>query len=212
MNRHGILYVLVTTLLLAHVIRASETPSFKESPRYQSVLRSKYIRISGEGRLGVSYEAARLLFEKDDMLDAVQQAYGELLAEGEQPEFVVKQHGPRHWGYVNKSGHNSEIIELHRRMEPGKPAELVLYTEGERFFGNFRAVINVNVEPVSSEEIRYDVLVYAYPDNAVSRFFARHLGIAERFFRHKTDEITELATRICRHMLSNERATRLPQG
>ncbi len=187
--------------MLTDLSRADAPADFQLTPQYQSVLNAHHIRITGEGQLDVSYEAARVLFEQDDILDAVQVAYAQLLEDGEAPEFVVEQRGHRHWGYVNKSGHQSEIIELHRQLEPDQAAELVLYSEGERFFGRFRAVIKVHVAPVSAEAIRYDVLVYAYPENAVSRFFARRLGIAERFFRHKTAEITGLATRICRHLL-----------
>jgi hypothetical protein len=42
--------------------------------------------------------------------------------------------------------------------------------------------------------------VYAYPENNISRFFARHLRLAQRYFDGKTDEITGLTKRICRHI------------
>ena len=48
----------------------------------------------------------------------------------------------------------------------------------------------------------YKVIVYAYPENAVSRFFARHLGIAERYFHQKTKDITALSIAISKHLLS----------
>ena len=179
------------------------TPApYLESAHYQSVLNADYISINGDGDIDVSYAEARNLFLQENILNAVQQAYAQLLEEGEKPEFVVEQHGDRRWSYVNKSGQYSEIIELHRDIEENQAAKLVLYAEGERFFGNFRAVIKVSVHEINAATCRYGVTVYAYPENAVSRFFARHLGIAERFFRHKTKEITDLTVRICKALMA----------
>jgi hypothetical protein len=173
------------------------TRDYESSPYYQSVITSHYIRIAGEGRIDVSHETTLLLFNQDDILDAVQRAYAHLLKEGEQPEFVVKQHGEGNWNYVNKSGNRSEIMELHRCAEPNRPSKLVLYTKGERFFGDFQAVIVIQFRLQTETACSYQVEVFAYPRSAISRFFARRLGIAERYFRTKTAEMIELSVRIC---------------
>ncbi|MGA1194452.1 MAG: hypothetical protein ACO3ZG_08780 [Kiritimatiellia bacterium] len=180
---------------------ASAKP-YADSPHYQSVLNAHHILITGEGDIDVSYAEARHLFLQENILDAVQQAYARLLDNGEKSEFVIEQHGDRRWSYVNKADQYSEIIELHRHIEEGEPAELILYAAGERFFGNFRAVIKIHVQEIDATSCRYGVTVYAYPENSFSRFFARHLGIAERFFRHKTKEITDLTVRICKALVA----------
>jgi hypothetical protein len=181
---------------------SASTASYLDSPHYQSVLEAHHILINGDGDIDVSYAEARNLFLQENILDAVQQAYAQLLEDDEKPEFVIEQHGDRRWSYVNKDGQYSEIIELHRHIKENEPARLVLYAEGERFFGNFRAVIKVNVQEINATSCRYGVTVYAYPENSVSRFFARHLGIAERFFRYKTKEITDLTVRICKALMA----------
>lgn len=193
--------ILLISLSCACHLHASSVP-YLDSPHYQSVLKAHHILITGDGDIDISYAEARNLFLQENILDAVQQAYAQLLEEGEKPEFVIEQHGDRRWSYVNKAGQYSEIIELHRDIEESQPARLVLYAEGERFFGNFRAIIKVNVNEVSASSCQYRVTVYAYPENAVSRFFARHLGIAERFFRYKTKEITDLTVRICKALMA----------
>lgn len=191
--------------IVAWVILGAETlgadGSWRESPLYRSVAETEYIEIRGEGTLDVPCEAVQALFGRSDFLDTVQQAYADLLEEGEKPEFVVEQRATGHWAYVNKRGHHSEIRELYRLCAPREGAHLVLYAEGERFFGRFRAVIEMEVVPVDDKSVSYRVKVYAYPENVVSRFFARHLGLAERFFRDKTDEMTDLVCRIGHHLL-----------
>lgn len=197
-----VLLPLIFALTLHQQLWAATPAPYLESPHYQSVLHANHILINGDGDIAVSYAEARNLFLQENMLDAVQQAYAQLLEEGEKPEFVIEQHSDRRWSYVNKSGQYSEIIELHRDIEENQPARLVLYAAGERFFGNFKAVIKVDVSEVTANSCRYRVTVYAYPENAVSRFFARHLGIAERFFRYKTKEITDLTVRICKALMA----------
>jgi len=170
---------------------------YESSQYYQSVITSHYIRVEGKGRVDVSHETTMMLFNQEDILDAVQRAYAHLLKEGEQPEFVVEQHGQGRWKYVNKSGNKSEIVELHRCAEPNRPSMLVLYTKGDRFFGDFQAIIEIEFRSQTETACTYQVAVFAYPQSAISRFFARRLGIAERYFRAKTNDMIELSVRIC---------------
>lgn len=195
-----LLLLLLTSLALPG--RADTPLPYTLTSEYQSVITSHYIRIEGAGSLDVPFAAAHHLFLQENILDTIQQAYAQLLKEGETPEFTIKQHRVGHWSYVNKADQFSEIIELHRRIDADQPASLVLFTRGERFFGSFRAVITVHVTPVSPETSCYEVEVLAYPENSFSRFFARRLGLAERFFRDKTKEVTDLTVRICRFLTS----------
>lgn len=178
---------------------------FRSTAEYRSVLDAHYIQTGGTGQVEVAFRDAVILFERANLLDDVQAAYAQRLGEGEKPEFVIAQESTNRWSYVNKSGHESVIQELHRAIQTnGNNAAVVYYTEGERFFGKFRAVIEVAVHPAGEGAAsRYEVAVYAYPVNAFSRFFARHLGVVDRFFRDKTREITQLAVTICRDLMKN---------
>lgn len=93
---------------------------YESTSYYQHVITSHYIRVEGEGSVDVSHAATVVLFNHEDVLDAVQRVYANLLKEGEKPEFVVEQHGQGRWSYVNKSGNKSEIVELHRCAEPNR--------------------------------------------------------------------------------------------
>ncbi len=55
--------------------------------------------------------------------------------------------------------------------------------------------------------MRYEIQVYAYPKTSVSRFFARHLRLVERYFEDKTDSLTALTVSICRGLLGGTEVT-----
>lgn len=176
---------------------------YTNSPAYRAVLDAHYILIEGEGTVEVPFRAARELFESDRILDLVQESYADMLPEGETPEFTVEAEGSNTWAYVNREGETSRIVELHRTFAGDGLGRLVYYAEGERFFGNFRAVIDIRVREAAPAASAYIVTVSAYPENALSRFFARHFGIAERYFNRKTRDITALSAAISRHLLAD---------
>jgi hypothetical protein len=190
-------------MVLLIMVTVPALAGFREMPEYRSVLDAHYIEAGGTGLVEVAFRDAVILFERVNLLDDVQAAYAQRLGEGEKPEFVIAQESTNRWSYVNKSGHESVIQELHRAIQTnGNNAAVVYYTEGERFFGKFRAIIEVLVQPAGEGDAsRYEVAVYAYPVNSFSRFFARHLGVVDRFFRDKTREITQLAVTICRDLM-----------
>lgn len=179
---------------------------YRATEAYRSVVEAHYIQAGGTGLVDVAFRDAVVLFERVNLLDDVQAAYARMLGEGEKPEFVITQETTNRWSYVNKSGHASVIEELHRAIQTnGNEAAVVYFTEGERFFGKFRAVIEVAVRPdEDGAASHYEVAVYAYPVNSFSRFFARHLGVVDRFFRDKTREITHLAVSICRDLMETD--------
>ena len=188
-------------LVMATVATAAD---YTQSEAYRSVIESHFIEIHGQGTVNIPFPAARDLFESDRILDIIQESYADLLPKGEEPEFVVEAAGTNAWHYTNRKQETSRILELHRSFTGDLGGHLVFYTEGQRFFGTFRAIIDIHVSEAGPEEdaCTYKVIVYAYPENAVSRFFARHLGIAERYFHQKTKDITALSIAISKHLLS----------
>lgn len=186
------------------MVTAATADDYTNSAAYRSVIESHYIEIHGQGTVSIPLPAARNLFESDRILDIIQESYADLLPEGEEPEFVVEATGTNVWHYTNRKQETSRIMELHRSFTEDPGGHLVFFTEGQRFFGNFRAIIDIHVSEAGPEEnaCTYQVIVYAYPENAVSRFFARHLGMAKRYFHQKTKDITALSIAISKHLLS----------
>lgn len=196
-------WIMMAVLLLSGPpVRAD----FRATEAYRSVLEAHYIQAGGTGVVDIAFRDAVVLFERVNLLDDVQAAYARMLGEGAEPEFVITQESTNRWSYVNKAGHASVIEELHRAIQTNaNHATVVYFTEGERFFGKFRAVIEVAVRPEGDGASScYEVAVYAYPVNSFSRFFARHLGVIDRFFRDKTREITHLAVSICRDLMDSD--------
>ena len=185
---------------------------YQHSDAYRSVLDRHYIKAGGTGMVEVSFSDAVVLFEQENLLNDVQAAYAKMLKDGQTPEFTIQVDATNQWSYVNKAGQQSVIIELHRLIGTEDRASLVYYSAGERFFGKFRAVIVIDVVPADLGASAYEVTVYAYPENSFSRFFARHLGVVDRFFRTKTTEITALAVDICRQMLVKKQDVALNAG
>jgi hypothetical protein len=175
----------------------------RELPLTLSVTSHHYIHIKGEGRVEVPYPDALRLLTTEDLLTRIQEAYADLLPEGESPEFVIELKEPGSYQYRNRKKEETRIVEMLRRPHPETGMELVLFSAGERGFGAFRAITHVRVRADGEQEGHslWSVEVYAYPENRFSRFFARNLGIADRYFRSKTEEISVLAREICLSIL-----------
>ena len=161
-----------------------------------AVLARPCIVVHTTGRMDLAYSGMARAFASPDLLGDMQREYALQLPAGEQPEFVIQQQTPGSYHYVNRLGQESFIREVHRAEHEGPVTELVLHTWGRRFFGRYEAVIHIAVQPGEGPDLDYQAVVYAYPENGVSRFLARHLGLVERYFRSKTAEIESLSVRL----------------
>jgi len=181
-------------------------PAARTSELAEKVLDRRYIHITGAGSVDVPYPQALLLMDQADLLTSVQAAYVDLLDEGCEPEFEIILEEPGRYSYVNAKDQRTEITELLRGRAPEGATELVLYAKGKRSFGKFQSLTHVTVapDPESTDRSRWDVQVFAYPENGFSRFFARNFGIAQRYFTRKTADIAALASQICLHMIQRE--------
>ena len=162
----------------------------------EAVLARRCIVVTTTGQLALAYAGMARAFASPDLLGDLQREYAHQLPAGEQPEFIIQQTSPGSYHYVNRLGQESFIREVHRAEHAGPVTELVLHAWGRRFFGRYEAVIHVAVYPVEPGELGYTAVVHAYPENGVSRFLARHLGLVERYFRSKTAEIEALSSRL----------------
>ncbi len=175
-----------------------------ELEKVQGVLGKKFIHITGDGAVGVSYAHAKVLLDQPDLILAVETAYAELLEEGTEPEFKINLLEPGVYHYQNKKGQDTTIVELHRQFRDDGNLDLVIYAEGKRSFGKFQALtyVQVGTSEENPDQSDWTVQVFAYPKNGFSRFFARNFGIAQRYFTKKTASMSELVTEICEHMVT----------
>jgi hypothetical protein len=189
-------------LFVLHETFAAEKIPAEDHALVKAVMDQSYIPVSLAGSVAVPFATAIFLFQQDNMLDRVQLEYGRLLPEGEKPEFVVQQESTNRWSYVNRKNQESVITEVYRNLANQNTAELLYHTTGKRFFGDFEALTHVTLRREENNETRFTLRVYAYPKVAVSRFLARHLGLVERYFADKTDELTALTVNICHHIIN----------
>jgi hypothetical protein len=168
-----------------------------EQPLAREVLARRHIRVDGAGNVPIDYRNAVTTFANEGLLDAVQAEYARQLPPGEEPEFVVHETAPGTFAYANAKGETSTLRELYRGTSGTNQFAVVYHVQGRRFFGDFQSLIHIEIAPAAATSTVYQASVYAYPESAVPRFFARHLGLVDRYFRSKTADIEALATRIC---------------
>ncbi len=191
-------YALLTAWLIASSAHALDTLSLlkNDGPSMTLLLEKKPIYAETEGSVPVSFPDALVVFEQPNLLQSVQDAYCELTAEIGKPEFTIQQASTNTYFYINRKNERTDITEVLRQRNSDNAIDIIYYAIGERFFGKYEAVIHVQITGDNGEQTRYVASVYAYPENAFSRFFARRLGLVERFFRNKTSELTGLITEI----------------
>jgi hypothetical protein len=148
------------------------------------------------GRVPVEFSNALTVFERPDFLQCVQEEYGSQIGDEVQPEFVIKQSSTNTYFYVNRKGERTDITEELRKKTSDSTIDLVLYSHGKRSFGKYRSLVHIQVSDDGQGGSVYVASIYAYPENGFSRFFVRHLGLIERYFKNKTDEMAELFTAI----------------
>jgi hypothetical protein len=185
--------------MLAQPGRASDVRSLVGAhPSALEVLESHYIFLETSGRMAVDFETAMTAIRRAHLISDVQDAYARLLPPGEEPEFGVFQTSSNTFFYVNRRGQRSDVVELCRSRMSDRRFDIVYHVRGHRFFGDFQSLIHVTVSSPPGPGVEYGVDVYAYPENVISRFVARHLGIVERYFEQKTVSVVGIATEICR--------------
>ncbi len=166
----------------------------------------KPICCAAEGVVPVDYAQALKVFSHPDLMANVQRAYAEQVLDEEAPEFSIQQTSPVDYHYVNRKGERTDITEIMRAETTESTFDIIFYSAGRRFFGQYEALIHVQLLDCGEAGVGYTAAVYAYPENAVSRFFARHLGLVEKYFNKKTARMTDMITVISRCLCAEEAA------
>lgn len=183
--------------MVAMPVKALDTLVLLPAGPSKALLENKkpiYAETSGE--VQVDYAQALNVMDEPGLLQNVQDAYCKLIAKDGTPEFTIQQCSSNTYFYVNKDGERTDIAEVLRKKTSGSTFDIVYYSAGKRFFGRYEAVIHVQISDDGDAGSRYVASVYAYPENAFSRFFARHLGLVDRYFKKKTGEMTGIITTI----------------
>ncbi|WP_372796090.1 hypothetical protein [Pontiella sp.] len=181
--------------------QALETAALLPEGPSRALLESKRpIYCETAGVVPVDFDDALRVFSHPDLMSHVQAAYAEQVLEEGEPEFSIQQTAPAEYFYVNRKGERTDLSEVVRIQTSETTFDLILYSTGKRFFGSYEALIHVRLLDCGNAGVGYAASVYAYPENAVSRFFARHLGLVTNYFNKKTARMTEMITLISRSL------------
>lgn len=167
------------------------------------LLQKNPIRLQSHGEVDIPFEEASQILTRTDFLEAIQSAYGETLPDGAAPEFVVQQIGDGKYHYTNCHQQETSIEEVCRTLIPAEKAELVIYSEGVRFFGEFQSLCWIEVTPAGRDRTSYSITVYAHPDSTAVRWLAR-VSPVEAFFKYKTRHLTDLVVEVCGKILERD--------
>jgi hypothetical protein len=201
--RACLLSAVLTLAIPVLALELPETAALVSDDLSCALLKKEFIRAETKGTVPVSIHAAISVLQQPSFLTRVQEEYEKLLPAGKRPDFIVQQSTANTWFYINKKQERTDITEVAGRMNGADTFDLAYYTQGDRFFGAYEALIHIRLTGTGNST-DYTVAVYAYPGNGFSRFFARHLQLVERYFRSKTGEISELAVRISTRLCNDE--------
>ena len=189
--------LLSAALFAAAAGQALETVQLLPTGPSRALLEGKKpILAEMHGVVPVNFGEALSVLRHPQFIHHVQQAYNERIDDDGIPEFTIQQASTNTYFYVNRKGERTDITEILRQQAADSEFDMILHSTGRRSFGQYQAVIHIQVTAAGEEESDYTAMVYAYPENAVSRFFARHLGLVERYFRKKTVQLTSMITTI----------------
>lgn len=176
---------------------ALDTVALLEAGPSKELLQGKKpIKAEAKGSAPVNFDAALQVLRHPDFIANVQDAYCKLIDDDGTPEFTIQQTSTNTYFYVNRKDERTDISEVMRKKTSEESFDIILYSAGKRFFGKYQALIHIHVTKDGENKSTYVASVYAYPENAVSRFFVRHLGLVERYFKKKTGHMTEIVTTI----------------
>ena len=190
-------------LFVVPVLALDTLGLLKAGPSKTLLQDKKPIYAEAKGSAPVNFDAALKVLRHPDFITRIQDAYCELIDDDGIPEFTIQQTSSNTCFYVNRKGERTDITELLRRETAEGCFDIILYSVGKRFFGKYQALIHIQVTKDGKNKSRYVAAVYAYPENAVSRFFARHLGLVERYFKKKTGQMTGIVTAITCSLCEN---------
>jgi len=197
---------LLCILVLASGVYAVLPQSLTVAPEVQSILSNKYIRIEAKGRADANFTDLLTVSRRPDLLEAIQREYAAMLPDGKKPEFEIQETAPGKYFYLNSKNQESHLTELMREVQPDGWIHAVYAVSGERFFGDFKALVHVAIADAGAGKVSYDAEVFACPENSFCRGLARGLQFAvSSFFRSKTGDMTDMFIKVCSRLVDENR-------
>lgn len=197
---------LIILFALASGAQAVLPVSLYAAPEVQSILSNNCIRIETRGKADANFADLLAINQRPDLLQAVQHEYAAMLPEGKKPEFEIQETAPGKYFYINCKNQESHLTELMRELQPDGKIHVVYAVSGERFFGDFQALVHVVVADEGSGKVSYDAEIYAWPESAFCRGVARGLQFAiGAFFRHQTGCMTDIFLNVCSRLIDDTR-------
>jgi hypothetical protein len=173
-------------------------------PVVKRVLTLDPIQIHTHGSAETEFEAIARELNRPNLVMDVQRTYARMLPAGRQPEFVIRPATTNTYYYVNKNGERSDIREVLRRNSAPGTIRCVYHVKGQRFFGPFESVIQIDARQEGAKTTCYEIDVYAHPEVTVTRFLARHLPFIYHYFQSKTRDVASLVVSIVRESLKDD--------
>ena len=192
--------------VLASGAHAVLPQSLTAAPEVQKILSNKCICIEAKGKADANFAELLTVSRRPDLLEAIQREYAAMLPAGKKPEFEIQETAPGKYFYLNSKNQESHLTELMRELQSDGKIHAVYIVCGERFFGDFEALVHVAIADVESGKVSYVAEVYAWPENSFCRGLARGLQFAvSSFFRSKTGDMTDMFIKVCSRLVEENR-------
>lgn len=192
MKRCTLHLILAWLLLTAAGGYALDTQALLQGTPAARILNKKCLRTSIAGIIPAAHEDVVLYLDQPRLIPRLQRSYSTPTGGG--PSIIER--SPGSYYYVNKNESRTEIYERFCRATADDTYDLILQAYGKRFFGSYDVIIHIQFIDTQMKSTTYTAEVYAFPRNMALRFFARRLGIVERYFKKNTPFIARIAQRV----------------
>ncbi|MEA2068710.1 MAG: hypothetical protein U9P12_05875 [Verrucomicrobiota bacterium] len=186
----------MTAMLLSASAFALGTVDLLESPGAKDVLGKKCIRLGTSEVLPIDFQTACRVLERSKLVEAVQEEFVRSVSGNGKADFPIAGTGQGKYHYINEKGQRTDITELYRQQTDDYSFDYVVHASGKRFFGHYDIIIHLQVVDADPSGVIYSVIIHAYPHNGITRFSARKLAPAKKYFRKKMKLISYVAREV----------------
>ena len=186
----------MTAMLLSASAFALGTVDLLDSPDAKDVLGKKCIRLGTSEVLPIDFETACRVLEQSKLVEAVQEEFIRSVSGNGKADFPIIGTGGGRYHYINEKGKRTDIAELYRKQTDVYSFDYIVQASGKRFFGGYDVIIHLQVVDAGSIGVVYSVSIHAYPHNGITRFSARKLAPAKKYFKKKMKLISYVAREV----------------
>jgi len=185
----------VVSTLTATIPATPEAQRALGSDLAQGVLGRRYLAVVVSETVAVPFEQVSALLSTRDALGRLLVAYVRSLPRPGEVTASLHREGAGTYRYLNEDGDPTEVRELYCGVGAEGGVEAILFARGRRSIGAYSSLIRV-VAHEDGERTRFCLWLCVYPENALMRFAARTLGLAEHYFRSRSHEMCQMAQEV----------------